>query len=414
MGDEVGAVVGCRPCCCCWLGGGRWEILAEGGWACHVGVEDGLFSFVCGGGNGGDGAVLMWRGGGKRVFSHRAIPAEAEEGVPVGELLEVAHAAGLDEGLARYGAVLGYFAGGHGLHLQLDEVALGRVVLERHAVVGVVEEGDDCRRVRERRILSEPGVVLAREWLEVAVELEIGFGSAQPPEDGTVTTRDPEDGVKVSCRDEVVSRAVCGLVDRVEVDKVPWPVGDFAVALRLELRSTWVLVQVDVIGCTPLEQRVRQPKVSSSSTTTTTIVTATANTAAVMTEYHRLAVITIIIKTDFLETIVQNPQPIQEFRLVCDDQRGTTATTTNPPPFGPWSEHLELVEIHRRTTAAGAAAYRFDGPVPLVHDDADTAAVGAALLALPVAEVRGVLVRAEVQVVDVVLARGAGGVEAGP
>lgn len=130
-------------------------LLLQSGWARHVGEEDWL--------------LFQWRRG---VFGHRAIPAEAEEGVSVGKLLKISHPAGFDEGLRWHGAVLGYFADGHGIEVQTDEVALGRVVLERDAVVGVVEEGDGLRFVGTPNVFSEPSVVLPRK-LEIVCELEI-------------------------------------------------------------------------------------------------------------------------------------------------------------------------------------------------------------------------------------------------
>lgn len=169
------------------------------------------------------------------------------------------------------------------------------------------------------------------------------------------------------------------------MDKIPWPIGNLAISLSLEIGSPRVLVKVDMVGGAPLERRSKHR----------------GRSPAMVKCDPRL----VDVKTDFLEAIIQHPQPIQEFRLVRDNQRGAPSLLR---------EHLELVEIHRRAASTGATAHCLDGPVPLVHDDADAAAVGAALLALPETEVGGALVRAEVEIVDVVLAGGAGCIDAGP
>lgn len=118
-----------------------------------------------------------------------------------------------------------------------------------------------------------------------------------------------------------------------------------------------------------------------------------------------LAVIDGVIDGYFFEAAVQHPQPVNKARRVCYDQRGVTVG----------ARQSELVEIDAGVVLAAAAA--LDGAhdlVGVVEDDAATGAVGAALGALPQAEVRPVLVGAGVEVVGVCSGGGAEGSEARP
>lgn len=109
-----------------------------------------------------------------------------------------------------------------------------------------------------------------------------------------------------------------------------------------------------------------------------------------------------LIDGDFFKAAVQDPQPAPEARRVRDDQRGVAV----------WSGEGELVEVDAGVGAV--ALHGAHGLVGFVEDDAVAGAVGAALGALPEAEVGSVVVGAGMEVVDVCGGGGAEGGEAGP